>query len=159
MRLHFGFAAIATVLAALIGCNSHRDARTPDITIRTTTQPTTTTTGVRPTTAPLTYREADELKPKLQYIASDELEGRGVATEGINRAAEYIADAYRDAGLKPLPALDGNYFQPFDLTTNTTLDAATTLTIGEKHLEPGKDFTPLGLSSEGDFSAPSAFAG
>jgi hypothetical protein len=153
-RLQFGFAAISTVLAVLIGCNSHRDSRVPEITLQSTTRP-----AARPTTAPETYREADELKPRLAYLASDELEGRGVTTEGINKAADYIANAYRDAGLKTLPALNSSYFQPFELATSTALDPATTLTIGDKHLEASKAFTALGLSSEGEFSAPLAFAG
>ena len=62
-----------------------------------------------PTTAPSAYREADEIKTALTYIASDQLEGRGLETEGINKAADYIATQFRKDGLATLPSLDG-YF-------------------------------------------------
>lgn len=35
----------------------------------------------------------------VKFLASDELEGRGVGTEGLDKAAEYIRDAFAAAGL------------------------------------------------------------
>src|SRR5262245_8998225 len=55
-----------------------------------------------PATKPSTYSEAEELKEMLTILASDEMEGRGLNTVGINRAADYIALQFEDAGLKPL---------------------------------------------------------
>ncbi|PYR71839.1 MAG: hypothetical protein DMF86_25100, partial [Acidobacteria bacterium] len=43
----------------------------------------------------------EELKEWLSYIASDELEGRQVYTEGLGLAGAYIADHLKDWGLKP----------------------------------------------------------
>ena len=75
-----------------------------------------------PTTAPSTYREAEEIKAALTYLASDQLEGRGLQTGGINKAADYIATQFRLADLKPLPGMEG-YFQEFPINIATTIIA------------------------------------
>jgi len=49
----------------------------------------------------------------IYYLTSDELEGRGSTTEGINKAADYIAGQLKKAGLQPA-GVDGTYFQPYD---------------------------------------------
>ena len=50
------------------------------------------------------------LKEWLTYIASDELEGRQVYTEGLGLAASYISEHLKEWGVKP-GAGDGDYFQ------------------------------------------------
>ncbi len=52
----------------------------------------------------------DELKEWLTYIASDELQGRQVFTEGLGLAGGYIADHLKEWGVKPAGD-DGTYFQ------------------------------------------------
>src|SRR5689334_20360678 len=52
----------------------------------------------------------DELKTWLSYIASDELQGRRVFTEGLGLAGGYIADHLKEWGLEPAGD-DGTYFQ------------------------------------------------
>jgi hypothetical protein len=37
----------------------------------------------------------------VKYLASEELEGRGLGSEGIEKAAKYIASEFQKAGLKP----------------------------------------------------------
>ncbi len=53
---------------------------------------------------------AADLKGWLTYLASDELDGRQVFTEGYGIAAQFIAERLREWGLKPLGD-DGTYFQ------------------------------------------------
>ena len=53
------------------------------------------------------------MKKDLYYLAGDECEGRGLKTEGINKAADYIAAQFKAAGLKP--AFADGYFQPFGI--------------------------------------------
>jgi hypothetical protein len=43
-----------------------------------------------------------ELKEWLSYIASDQLQGRQVYTEGLGLAASYIADHLKEWGVKRL---------------------------------------------------------
>lgn len=55
------------------------------------------------------FSEAD-MMTHLRYLASEELEGRGLGSKGIIKAAAYIADVFGKAGLEP--GGDGNsYFQ------------------------------------------------
>src|SRR5262245_16554338 len=49
-----------------------------------------------------------DLQDWLTYIASDELQGRAVFTEGLGRAAGYIQTHLRSWGLKP--SADGGGF-------------------------------------------------
>ena len=107
--------------------------------------------STRPTTAP-SARDA------IYYLASDELEGRGVGTKGIDQAAHYIADQFRRDGLKPLPTFDG-YFQRFEMNTGAFIDKDTRLTVGGDALVLDKSFKPLGFSGSGAFEGPVAFAG
>src|SRR5260221_13493995 len=51
-----------------------------------------------------------ELKDWLSYIASDELQGRQVFTEGLGLAGGYISDHLKEWGGKP-PRDERTYFQ------------------------------------------------
>ena len=75
--------ALATVLVALLGCNSTSGKGNP------TTMPAeagTTASSGGATTQPYAMltraeqRDADELRKMVTYLASDELEGRGLET-------------------------------------------------------------------------------
>ncbi len=46
----------------------------------------------------------------VEYLASEELKGRGLGTPEIDQAAEYIAQKFKAAGLKPI---GDNYYQKF----------------------------------------------
>jgi Peptidase family M28 len=52
----------------------------------------------------------DELQQWLSYIASDELQGRQIYTEGLGLAGAYIADHLKEWGVQPAGD-DGTYFQ------------------------------------------------
>jgi hypothetical protein len=52
---------------------------------------------------------ASSLRDDLSFIASDELEGRDSPSPGLDRAADYIADQFRRAGLEP--GAGDSYFQ------------------------------------------------
>ena len=53
---------------------------------------------------------AADMKEWLSYIASDQLQGRQVYTEGLGLAASYIAEHLKEWGVKPAGD-DGTYFQ------------------------------------------------
>jgi len=64
--------------------------------------------------------QAQDFKPAairthIDFLASDDLEGRGTATMGEIRAANYIAEIFKKAGLKPAGSV-GSYFQPFQVS-------------------------------------------
>lgn len=56
-------------------------------------------------------------------LSADDLQGRGLFTPGIERAASFIAAAFREAGLVPLPNTQ-SFFQEFSLveTRQTSAD-------------------------------------
>jgi hypothetical protein len=56
-----------------------------------------------------------QIQKHVDYLASDELEGRGTATLGEIKAANYIAAQFEELGLKPM-GTDRTFFQPFQLS-------------------------------------------
>jgi Zn-dependent M28 family amino/carboxypeptidase len=99
-----------------------------------------------------------DARKTLTYLASDELEGRGVGTNGLDLAASYIARRFGSLGLRTLPG-QADYFQPFPYTISATVGDKTTLKVNDKSLERNKDFQPVGISHEGTFDAPAVFVG
>jgi Zn-dependent M28 family amino/carboxypeptidase len=88
-RQQFGFlsAAAAVSLGLLAaGCNSQASRAVPTIDDRAT----------------------------IRYLASPELEGRGMGTQGLDRAAAFIAGEFKHLGLRPLPGRK-DFFQTFEV--------------------------------------------
>ncbi len=52
----------------------------------------------------------ERLRTHLDFLAADSLDGRGLGTAGKQKAALYIAESFRNAGLAPF---DDDYFQEF----------------------------------------------
>ena len=128
----------------------------------------------------------ERVKKDIFFLASDNCEGRGPLTKGLDLAADYISQQFKAAGLKPL-GKDGSYFQPFSIS-GAKLDEKPTLVIKSKNLqsdtqiknrrfkfshrsevsekqdktvtlEVGKDFEAMGLSQAGKANATLVFAG
>ena len=57
---------------------------------------------------------AARMQADVQSLAGDDTQGRGIGTDGLDAAAEYIAAQFRDAGLEPAGD-DGSYFQVFTM--------------------------------------------
>lgn len=55
---------------------------------------------------------AEDIRKHQTYLASEELEGRGPASDGAKKASAYLADQVKAWGFQPAGA-DGTYFQPF----------------------------------------------
>ena len=53
---------------------------------------------------------AESLRAMVTYLASDELQGRDTPSDGLEKAADFIAEGFRKAGLRPLPGAD-RFFQ------------------------------------------------
>jgi hypothetical protein len=105
----------------------------------------------------------ERMKKDLYFLAGPECEGRGSRTQGVHRAADYIADQFKAAGLKPATA-DGSYLQPYTIAGPPKLGTPNTLTLTgpEKavaELRYGTDFTPTALSAAGAKTAGVAFVG
>src|SRR5262245_30495666 len=108
--------------------------------------------AVRARTAEGRTSAEGRLRTDINILASDEYEGRGPTTQGINKAADYIANEFKKAGLKP-GGMGGTYFQHFTIPGARLLAPATMKLRGplgqEIVLKQGVQFYPLGLSHPG----------
>jgi len=104
------------------------------------------------------------IQKDITFLASEECEGRGVQTKGIEKAADYIANTFKEAGLKP-GGVEGTWFQPFSIAGgNATLGETNTATLRgpadqTTDLKMGKDFNVSGLSGTGKVNADVVFVG
>lgn len=65
----------------------------------------------------------DSILKHLQFLASDELEGRGLGSRGIKLAANYLAERFNEYDLKKIPYTD-SYFQEIPFIGSTTLSSS-----------------------------------
>jgi len=104
----------------------------------------------------------DDLRTWLTYIASDELQGRLVYTEGIGLAAAYIADHLKEWGVKP-GGDHGTYFQEVRvLGVRTKSNSSVTVTVNgqSRTFKDGEGVTfPRNQGTKQTVSGEAAFAG
>ena len=96
---------------------------------------------------------AEELKPLLEFLASDELAGRAVNTSGTRTAARFIAYQFQQIGMSPAGD-EGSYFQNVPLL-QAELGEKNSLEIRKSDASHSgiavlkKDFLPSHLSANG----------
>ncbi len=81
----------------------------------------------------------------VRYLADDSLEGREAGRPGYTRAAEYVADVWRKAGLEP--AYAGQFLQPVALKARQIDESRSSLAL----VRDGRVET-LMLGEDGNFS-------
>lgn len=123
-----------------------------------------------PATRLWSVRAAEAIAPSqtrmardLQYLSSDELEGRGVGTQGINLAADYIRNQFAQAGLD-VHGVKGDAFQKFSATMGAQLGQPNTLYYRDANgnnfqWNLDTDFRPMSFGGSGNFSGPLVFCG
>lgn len=99
----------------------------------------------------------------IKYLASDDLEGRGVGTKGIDLAAEYVRDQFARAGLD-VTRMGGGAFQTFTMATGSKLGKENALVFlgpdgREIELTLNEDVSVCSFGDSGEFDAPLVFAG
>ncbi|MEO8348138.1 MAG: M20/M25/M40 family metallo-hydrolase, partial [Acidobacteriota bacterium] len=99
-----------------------------------------------------TSRLAERFEKDVRVLASDEMEGRGLGTQGIGRAADWIERRLRELGLAP--AFPGGYRQQFPVKTGVRRGQGNELGGASPD-----DWTPLACSSSGAFDGGLAFVG
>jgi hypothetical protein len=122
----------------------------------------------------LTAGEKNELSAArlintVSVLASDDMEGRGAGTKGIDAAAQYIADQFEEMGLRT-DVFDGTAFQVFSSPAPPELGAKEENrltfqgpTAGDAAssvgCELGKDFNTLAAGGSGSARGPLVFVG
>jgi peptidase M28-like protein/PDZ domain-containing protein len=116
---------------------------------------------------PLRGESLPETKTRLlddvKYLASDELEGRGPGTNGINLAAKFIKEQFAKAGLA-VDRVAGDALQKFELTLGAKLTAPNSLQFigpnGETiDLKLGEDCEACSFAGTGPFDGEVVFCG
>ncbi|MBV9443645.1 MAG: M28 family peptidase [Acidobacteriaceae bacterium] len=106
---------------------------------------------------------SENIRANVKYLASDELEGRGVGTRGEKLATDYIASQLKLEGLQP-GGDNRTYFQTVPMVGCATLPNAT-LTISNKRgkipLTWLKDYVgnPRSQQPQNNFDAEAVFVG
>ena len=105
---------------------------------------------------------AEEIRVHIRFLASDELEGREAGTEGAERAAQYIASAFRAYGLKPVGD-EGTFEQRFSFVARVVPGPNNRLRMetreGRRDFVFRREFVPLAFSSGGALEGEVVFAG
>ena len=78
--------------------------------------------------------DTERLRNSVKTLADDAFEGRAPGLPGGDRAAQYMADQFKNQGLEPAGE-DGSYFQPVPLVGVTTLPATTFRLITSKGVQ------------------------
>ena len=102
----------------------------------------------------------ERMRHDIRLLSSDEFEGRGVTTHGINKAAGFIAQQFEKAGLKA--GGKGQLLPAFIMPGGTLVDRRASAYRPEGqvlNLKPGTQFNVFGMSHPGDVSGPIVFAG
>ncbi len=104
----------------------------------------------------------DSFMKHVKFLASDDLQGRGNGTPGLEKAADYIAAEFKACGLQPAGG-DGSFFQKFSVNTGNRLGPNNKLTLWIGQKESGasafKDFAPIAVGDKTSVSGGLVFAG
>jgi Tol biopolymer transport system component len=95
---------------------------------------------------------SEAARADVTILAADDMEGRGIGTKGIARAAGWIEKQLRSEGLRPV--FGKSYRQSFRVKTGVALAAGNTV-AGLADSE----WVPLGFSSSGKIEGELAFLG
>jgi len=97
---------------------------------------------------------ADNLRTHLQFLSADDMRGRGNGSAELERAADYIAEQFQAAGLRP-GGVDG-WFQPFELVAGVTIGDGNSLSIKNGAVTAsfrlGASYYPLAAQAQGQLS-------
>ena len=110
------------------------------------------------------------LAESVKYLSSDDLQGRGLDTAGIQQAAEFVATEFSNLGLDT-ELVEGGPYQRFDVTTAAELGPSEQNRLAlvgpptndgspiRIEFELQKQFNPLALGGSGAVHAPVVFVG
>jgi Tol biopolymer transport system component len=101
--------------------------------------------------------DPDAYRDLVAQLTSEEMEGRGILTEGNRRAAELLAGRFEAAGLEPAGD-DGTYLQCFDHPVAIRAETVALEVDGGDAIPEGA-IAPAPFSSSGSFEGALVFAG
>lgn len=99
---------------------------------------------------------ADRYLTDVRWLSDDLREGRGLGSQGLAAAADWIEQQFRSIGLEPAGE-NGGYRQRFDAVVDVERGPATSLSIDGKTIAASSYVIP-GFSAEKSVAAPVVFA-
>jgi Tol biopolymer transport system component len=106
--------------------------------------------------APATDSAADRFQADVAWLADDAREGRGVGTQGLADAADWLEEQFKAIGLEPAGE-DGGYRQRFDAVVDIERGDGTSLSVDDNEVA-ADDYMVPGFSAQTTISAPVVFA-
>ncbi|MFN3195340.1 MAG: M28 family peptidase [Chlorobiota bacterium] len=106
----------------------------------------------------------NEIREKVRYLSSDELEGRFTGSEGIRLAADFIVSDFENFDLEPLEGFD-EFRVPFEYTSDISIKKESNFISvinsegKETKINSGSTFMPLASTDNGQFDSELIFAG
>lgn len=94
----------------------------------------------------------ENLKTTVSFLASDQLEGRRIGTQGEKLAYQYLSNQFSSFNLIP-KGDNGTYLQAFEVHEGKQILPTTYLKINADDVELGKEFFPLNFSSNGELNS------
>lgn len=94
----------------------------------------------------------ESLRASVTFLASDELEGRATPSPGLDKAADFIAEQFKKAGLEPV---DGSYFQTATVFGGSARNVVGLLrgsdpTLRDTFIIVSSHYDHVGLASSGE---------
>jgi Tol biopolymer transport system component len=108
-----------------------------------------------PEVSPMTAA-ATRVSTNVRLLAADDTEGRGVGTGGLDKSIELVGKQLAELGVEP--GFNGQWLQPFEVTTEVKRGTKTALAIDGKAIA-AEDFAPLSSSASGAANGPIVAAG
>ncbi|HET53927.1 MAG TPA: M20/M25/M40 family metallo-hydrolase [Ignavibacteria bacterium] len=107
------------------------------------------------------FIKSENLMNTVEYLASEELEGRLGGSEGYYKAAVFMANEFSKIGLQPFQGK--SYFQKFNVEFNEILPPCSLNLIKNenvvKEYKLGEDYVFRGFTGSGDIKGEVVFAG
>lgn len=118
----------------------------------------TAATGFAQSTASASEFSPDVFRAHVEYLASDELEGREAGTRGYDAAAQYVASRFESLGLRP--GAGGNWLQSVEFV-RFSIGGTPALTVAGRSFVHGRDIVVRPVPDPQPFAvdAPLVFAG
>ncbi len=145
--------ALATLFLSSLSCTAHSpgvrtDAREPAVACA----PARSAVPAKPVEPSAAAYAAD-----VAFLAHPALQGRGLGTAGIDRAADWLEQQFAQVGLQP--GFRDGYSRTFTAMVGARAGKRSSLQVGDFALTNNKQFRVFGLSSPGAVTAPVVFAG
>ncbi len=134
--------SFSVLLALSFACAATTDSEQKAAAEKSTAAKPAAKPSVATASTPATTFDAKQISADLKALSSDEMEGRAPASKGEELATNYIANAFKNAGLEPA-GQDESFFQKVPLVgidANPEMSLQVKTKAGVKQLRYGSEF-------------------